>query len=237
MTIHSLAINRNHELFLDEQLANLKCFKGADEKLLSPMLPQSFILAEKYIKSFPQHAFTVSNSIQVNEKYLLSPTCCYPVFNSLKNTSLNGDTLITHKNYCSRCEDYYQEGERQITFLMREYIFFSEHLENVQNWIERVKEEVTEMICSLGLEVEVEKATDPFFNANDFRQKFQENQNLKSEFIVNGLACGSVNLHLKAFSKSCSITSGEGNDLFSACFGLGYDRIHKQFLLKEDKAA
>ena len=70
MTIHSLAINRNHELFLDEQLANLKCFKGADEKLLSPMLPQSFILAEKYIKSFPQHAFTVSNSIQVNEKYL-----------------------------------------------------------------------------------------------------------------------------------------------------------------------
>ena len=32
MTIHSLAINRNHELFLDEQLANLKCFKGADEK-------------------------------------------------------------------------------------------------------------------------------------------------------------------------------------------------------------
>ncbi|MGL5759514.1 hypothetical protein [Plesiomonas sp.] len=230
MKVHSMAISRSYENNLDVQLASLKCFANAEEKVISPMLPQSFVLAEKYIKSFPQHAFTVANSEQESEKYLLSPTCCYPVFHMLKNTYLDGDTLITHKNFCSRCESYYAEGERQITFLMREYIFFSENLETVQSWIENVKAEVSSMISSLGLYSDVEKATDPFFNANDFRQKFQENQNLKSEFIINKVACGSVNLHLKAFSKSCDIKSKDGNDLYSACFGLGYDRVYQQHL-------
>lgn len=230
MQVHSMAISRAWENKLDTHLAALPCFADAQEKVVSPMLPQSFILAEKYIQSFPQHAFTVSNSQQASEKYLLSPTCCYPVFLLLKNTQLDGDTLITHKNICSRCESYYAEGERQITFLMREYIFFSDDLTKVQRWIESVKQEVSTMLAGLGLKVNVEKATDPFFNANDFRQKFQQDQNLKSEFLIGNVACGSVNLHLKAFSKSCDIKSSNGDDLYSACFGLGYDRVYKQHL-------
>ncbi|MEQ5306306.1 hypothetical protein ABN238_19200 [Providencia rettgeri] len=225
----TLAIDDNFEKLLDESLSKLKCFYGAQEKKESPMLPEKFILAEKYVKSFPQHSFVVTNQINDNERYLLSPTCCYPVFYALKNSKHDGNVLITHKNFCSRCESFYKPGERQITFLMREYIFLSENLEDVQSWITMVKENVSELIKKLGLNITIEKATDPFFNANDFKQKFQESQNLKSEFIIDGLACGSVNLHLKAFSHSCDIKTSRGNDLYSACFGLGYDRIYQQY--------
>lgn len=50
----------------------------------------------------------------------------------MQNLRLKDDTLITHKNQYFRCESYYEEGKRQILFLMREYIFFSKNLETVQ---------------------------------------------------------------------------------------------------------
>lgn len=229
MITHEMAIDRGFEQTLDRILEKLACFEGATEKVLSPMLPAEFVLAENYLKSFPQHGFTASNSIHINDNYLLSPTCCYPVFHSLRDAALEAITLITHKNLCFRSEDYYAKGERQISFLMREYIFFSDDLELVNRWIEEVKEQVLAAISELGLSVRTECATDPFFNANDYKQKFQENQNLKSEFLIDDLAVGSVNLHLKAFSRSCNINNKEGNSVYSACFGLGYDRIYHKY--------
>ncbi|WP_341667270.1 hypothetical protein [Alcaligenes sp. SDU_A2] len=214
---------------MDGWLAALPCFSGATDMSVSPMLPADFVLAEKYFQSFSQHAFRVGNDIDEKEKYLLSPTCCYPVFYNLSGKKLHKDTLLSNKCFCFRCEKYYAPGERQISFLMREYIFLSADLAVVQAWIEDVKQQVAGLIRQIGLDVELEKATDPFFNANDFRQKFQENQNLKSEFIVDGLACGSINLHLKAFSLSCDIKSSDGGDLYSACFGMGYNRIYSKY--------
>lgn len=230
MHFHTMAIKREFESKLDQGLAELKCFEGAVEKMVSPLLPMRFILASKYVSSFPQHAFTVSNRMQAGEDFLLSPTCCYPIFHTMQSSRLEGNTLITHKNQCFRCEKYYVEGERQISFLMREYIFFSDDLNTVQRWVSDVKSDVRLMLVNLGLEVDIERATDPFFNSDDFRLKFQESQELKSEFLINGVACGSVNLHLKAFSRSCDIKTQDGEDLYSACFGLGYDRVYQQYL-------
>lgn len=72
-----MAIEKGFELKLDQKLAELECFKGSIEKMVSPLLPTKFVLASKYVSSFPQHAFVVSNQIQQEENYLLSPTCCY----------------------------------------------------------------------------------------------------------------------------------------------------------------
>lgn len=224
-----MAISSEFESYMDSWLDELPCFSNAIQMNVSPLLPADFVLAEKYFQSFSQHAFRVGNDVNAQERYLLSPTCCYPVFYNLKGKRLQGDTLLTNKCFCFRCESYYQPGERQISFLMREYIFFSENLERVQQWIDGVKNQVSALIEGLGLEIELEKATDPFFNANDFRQKFQQSQNLKSEFVVDGLACGSINLHLKAFSTSCDIKSDSGLDLYSACFGMGYNRIYSKY--------
>lgn len=123
-----------------------------------------------------------------------------------------------------------KKEKKQISFLMREYIFFSKNLETVQQWVSNVKSDIHSMLTNLGLKVDIERATDPFFNSDDFRLKFQESQELKNEFLINDVANGSVNLHLKAFSKSCYIKTQGEEDLYSACFGLVYDRVYQQYL-------
>ncbi|GAA4219292.1 hypothetical protein GCM10022290_11010 [Sagittula marina] len=226
---HRMAITAEFERTLDDMLAGLTCFSGAEEKRLAPLLPRDFVLAGNYIKSFPQHAFSVDNSINSDEQYLLSPTCCYPVFYDLKDSQHGESFLITHKNLCFRCEEFYAEGRRQIAYTMREYILMSDTLDTVTAWIDAVKLQVVDALSDLGLKAELEVATDPFFNSNDYKQAFQRDQKLKHEFVIGGVACGSVNLHLKAFSRSCNITSHEGHDYYSACFGLGYDRVQHQY--------
>lgn len=232
---HTMAVSPEFEVILDDALANLPCFSGAIEKRIAPLLPEDFVLAGNYIKSFPQHGFSVSNSIKDEERYLLSPTCCYPVFYDLRDSQHAEKLLITHKNLCFRCEEYYEPGVRQIAYTMREYILMCEKLEDVTIWIEQVKSAVAEMLRSLDLTVDVDVATDPFFNSDDYKQKFQRDQNLKHEFVVGGIACGSVNLHLKAFSRSCNITSNSGQDYYSACFGLGYDRVFHQYQMSQSE--
>lgn len=236
MKTHLMAIDPDFEKKLDIDLAALDCFAQAREERYAPLLPAEFVLASNYIKSFPQHGFSVSNSIRPTEKYLLSPTCCYPVFHGKIGSRIDGPTLITHKNLCFRCEEYYERGTRQIAFMMREYVRFAADLNDVTHWISETKSQVEAYIASLGLDVAVETATDPFFNADDHKQKFQKDQNLKSEFVVNGIAVASINLHLRAFAKACDIESNDGEPVYTACFGMGYDRIFEQVQRKNQQA-
>ena len=216
--------DRKTEARLDQALGALGAFAGAEEVVLNPMLPSEFVLAASYAKSFPQHAFSAANTMRLGG-FLMSPTCCYPLFHALMDTSLPGQRLFTHKNICFRCEAEYTPARRQGVFLMREYILFAEELSVVRAWIDRVQADVLDLLAGFGLNVSVDKATDPFFNPADLRQKFQQEQNLKSEFTADGLAIGSLNLHLQAMSRNCRITGPSGAPLYTGCFGLGYDRV------------
>lgn len=220
----TLGCDRQTEARLDLALGTLGAFSGAEEVVLNPMLPSEFVLAASYAKSFPQHAFVAENALRPGG-FLMSPTCCYPLFHALMDTSLPGQRLFTHKNICFRCEAEYTTARRQGVFLMREYIFFAEELAAVRGWIDRVQADVLGLLARFGLKVSFDKATDPFFNPADLRQKFQQEQNLKSEFTADGLAIGSLNLHLQAMSRNCRITGPGGAPLYTGCFGLGYDRV------------
>lgn len=224
----SFAIDEQFERVLDERLSQLSCFLGAVPKRPVPLLPVDFVLAGNYIKSFPQHAFSVENKIREGGGYLLSPTCCYPVFHELQGSSHDDELMLTNKGVCFRSEAFYETGTRQIAYLMREYIYMCLDLTKVTDWIESVKQQVSGLLSGLGLNVSVMQATDPFFNENDYKEKIQRAHNLKHEFVVGDVAVGSVNLHLKAFSKSCDITGTDGEHYYSACFGLGYDRVFHQ---------
>lgn len=219
--------DRSLERKLDAELARLVPFGQAKEVILNPLLPMTFGLAASYARSFPQHAFIVDNGMR-SEPYLMSPTCCYPLFHQLSGRTLPATSLYTHKNICFRCEHAYQGGARQGAFLMREYILLAERLETVRAWIDDVNACVGDLLSGMGLAARLQKATDPFFDPRDLRQKFQVEQNLKSEFVVEDLAVASINLHLQAMSRNCNILSATGSPLYSACFGLGYDRVaHK----------
>lgn len=234
MNMFLIAVPDEFERMLDKSLEALDCFRGAKEKRLAPLLPENFVLAANYMKSFPQHAFIAQNDLSGKGRYLLSPTCCYPVFHEMAGSRVDGDVLITSKNTCFRCEPYYETGTRQLAYRMREFIFLSESLERIQEWIGNVKGDVKDFLGGLGLSAEVTAASDPFFNANDYKEKIQREQGLKSEFIVEDIAVGSVNLHLKAFSRACAILSAGGKEIYSGCFGLGYDRVYEKVRRKAD---
>jgi hypothetical protein len=210
---------------LDGLLRCLKVFRDAEEISPSPVLPIDFALAKKYRNSFPQHALEARGALESEARYLLSPTCCYPIFRHFEGATFAGDVLITNKSNCFRNEVEYVDGIRQISFTMREYVLFAIELSSVKDWIEGVKAEVPAALETLGITVSIIKATDPFFNPQDFQQLIQTSENLKGEFIHNDVALGSINLHLKAFSKSCSLKNENGDHMYTACFGLGYDRV------------
>ncbi len=210
---------------LDELLRGLRVFGNAEEISPQPILPIDFVLAEKYLNSFPQHALQAKGSLDGESRFMLSPTCCYPVFYHFQGKTFTDDLLITNKSNCFRNEVECVDGIRQLSFKMREYILFTRDLNKVKDWVDNVKGEIPSAFKSLGIDVSVVKATDPFFNPRDFQQLIQNSENLKSEFIHKGVSLGSINLHLKAFSKSCSLRDEKGNYIYTACFGLGYDRV------------
>lgn len=209
---------------VDANLSLLGVFAGACELRPASLLPRDFPLAKSYISSFPQHALLTANE-QRGEYFLLSPTCCYPVFAHLSGQTLPDGVLFTNKANCFRSEAYYRDGERQLMFLMREYIYFHSDLAAVEAWVHSVSNDVKELIEGMGLSVNLVQATDPFFNPADFKLRFQQERNLKHEFVVDGLAVASVNLHLASFCKACKIVSTSGGLLYSACFGVGFDRL------------
>lgn len=213
------------EYRLDEMLSGMAVFENAEEVTLAPILPINFVLAQKYRGSFPHHTLEGMDVVNGGAKFMLSPTCCYPIFHLLQGTSFCKDALYTNKSHCFRNELECIEGVRQLSFKMREYVFISSDVDVVYLWIDRVKIEIPQALGLLGIQVETVKATDPFFNPLDFQQLLQKSENLKSEFVHNGVSLASVNLHLKAFSRSCGLLDESGKHVYTACFGLGYDRV------------
>ncbi|WP_456786155.1 hypothetical protein [Cellulomonas sp. P5_C5] len=224
--VDALLASSDTEARIDSVLARVEAFADAEELRLSPLLPRGSAMAAHYVRSFPQHALVVSGAMGTASEYLLAPTACYAVFDYLKERALPGASLFTHKNLCFRAEETYRNGERQASFLMREYIFVSTSRDLVHQWVETLVRDIPQVLAQeFGVTAVVEKACDPFFDPRDLHLKFQESENLKSEFVVDGLAVASVNLHLQAFARSCNLRSEDGSPLYSACFGLGYDRL------------
>lgn len=214
------------EARIDRMLAAISPFADAEELRLSPLIPRESVLAQHYVRSFPQHALVVSGVTDPDTQFLLAPTTCYAVFDHLAGVELAGRSLFTHKNTCFRHEDTYRAGERQASFLMREFVLLTTDVDVAHAWIEQIKRDVPAALADeFGVTAVVEKASDPFFDPKDLHLKFQESENLKSEFVVDGLAVASVNLHLQAFARSCHLRSVDGKPVYSACFGLGYDRL------------
>jgi hypothetical protein len=89
----------------------------------------------------------------------------------------------------------------------------------------------TEMLESLGLEIEVVAANDPFFGrAGKVLATAQRDEALKLEFVSPitsagaPTAIGSVNRHQDHFGSAFGIAAADGAVAHSACFAVGVDR-------------
>ena len=163
-------------------------------------------------------------SVLNNTGLALPSAACYSVYFDLQGWSLPGpEHRVTTVATCFRNETHYEGLRRLLGFSMREVVFVgtpsgaTEHLD-------QFKTLVLGLAGRLGLKMGTEVATDPFFDRSSSRAKMQKLFPVKEEFVVDGLAIGSVNYHRNFFGERCRIALPDGTPASTSCCAFGLER-------------
>ncbi|MET8183182.1 aminoacyl--tRNA ligase-related protein [Streptomyces sp. NPDC005336] len=155
--------------------------------------------------------------------FALPSAACYSIYVDLAGSTLPAEgTMRTTVGTCFRNEDHYQGLQRLLGFSMREIVCVGPE-DMAKNHLLRAKDAVTALFAELGLDYKLEVATDPFFDKNSGKAKMQRLFPVKEEFVVNGLAIGSVNYHRNFFGERCSIQAGD-ETAHTSCLAFGLER-------------
>ena len=157
-------------------------------------------------------------------RYALPSAACYSVYRHLSGQTVpQAGSRHTTVATCFRNEERYEGLRRLLGFSMREIVavgtaeLATQHLLDAKDW-------VLTLAGRLGLVMSVEVATDPFFDRTGSRAKMQVLFPVKEEFVVDGLAIGSVNYHRNFFGERCAITLPDGTPAHTACLAFGLER-------------
>jgi seryl-tRNA synthetase len=227
---------------------------GAEAIRFPPGMNMAYFEKSGYMKSFPQLAGTVHSFCGNDHDHLgllqcmeegkdwtkeqkvtdiaLTPAACYPLYPTIAKrgaVAMSGG-LYDLQSYCFRHEPS-KEPTRQQMFRMREYVCVGTdaHVTSFrQTWMDRG----VEMMTSLGLDVEIDVANDPFFGrAGRLMANNQRDQNLKFELLIpvnsaaSKTACMSFNYHQDAFGQKWGLNLADGSVAHTACVGFGLERI------------
>jgi seryl-tRNA synthetase len=227
---------------------------GAEAIRFPPGMAMAYFEKAGYMKSFPQLAGTVHSfcgndhdhmsllkcmeeggdwtKTQKTTDIALTPAACYPLYPTVAKRgpiAMKGG-LYDLQSYCFRHEPS-KEPTRQQMFRMREYVCMGTeaHVTDFrQTWMDRG----VAMMKSIGLDVEIDVANDPFFGrAGRMMANNQRDQNLKFELLipVNSAtaktACMSFNYHQDAFGLKWGLNLEDGSVAHTACVGFGLERI------------
>ncbi len=227
---------------------------GAEAIRFPPGMNRAYFESSGYMKSFPQLAGTVHSFCGTDHDHMsllqcmeegkdwtkeqkatdiaLTPAACYPLYPTVAKRgpiSMEGG-LFDLQSYCFRHEPS-KDPARQQLFRMREYVCMGTeaHVTTFrQTWMDRG----VEMMKSIGLDVEIDVANDPFFGrAGRLMANNQRDQNLKFELLIpvtsqaNKTACMSFNYHQDAFGQKWGLNLADGSVAFTACVGFGLERI------------
>jgi seryl-tRNA synthetase len=115
-------------------------------------------------------------------------------------------------------------------FHQREIVRIGEP-ETVQAWREVWRNRAVELLGALGLEVQLEVATDPFFGRSGrMLAASQREQQLKFEIVTQiagpePTAVASFNYHQDHFASAYGLRLADGSEAHTACLGFGLERI------------
>jgi seryl-tRNA synthetase len=166
----------------------------------------------------------------VSVKAALPPAVCYHTYAALRGQSIAMPLIMTAEETCWRHENgRLARLERGWAFTMREIVCLADH--NAAEMFRMSGMEETVILAeSLGLNVRVEVATDPFF-APSARGKaiLPRVKALKHELIIDypdgrSLAIASFNNHERFFGDAFDISLADGTPASSACIAFGIDR-------------
>ncbi|MTK05105.1 hypothetical protein [Micromonospora sp. CP22] len=156
-------------------------------------------------------------------EFALPSAACYAIYLDLAGSVLPDEGVVrTTLGTCFRNEEHYDGLQRLLGFSMREIVFIGQE-EGAKQHLGRAKDAVLALCAEVGLEVKVEVATDPFFDKNSGKAKMQRLFPVKEEFVVDGLAIGSVNYHRNFFGERCEIQAG-GDTAHTSCLAFGVER-------------
>jgi hypothetical protein len=171
----------------------------------------------------PRPLDRVPADVMESTAFALPSAACYAIYLDLAGSTLPaGGTMRTTLGTCFRNEDHYDGLQRLLGFSMREIVFIGPE-DGAKQHLLRAKDTVTTLCAELGLDVRLEVASDPFFDKNSSKAKMQRLFPVKEEFVVNGLAIGSVNYHRNFFGERCSIQVGEAT-AHTSCLAFGLER-------------
>jgi seryl-tRNA synthetase len=227
----------------------------APERLhFPPVLPRRDLETVGYLKSFPHLAGSIfsfaGTEAQAAEQYglacrhedwssfqamtdlVLTPAACYPVYPVIAargRLPSGGVTIDAGGAYVFRHEPSGDPARLQM-FHQREIVRIGEP-DVVGAWREQSRHRAVELLRGLGLEAELEVATDPFFGRSGrMLAASQREQELKFEVLVpiagpEPTAVASFNYHQDHFASAYGIELSDGRGAHSACLGFGLERI------------
>ncbi|HEX3781759.1 MAG TPA: hypothetical protein VHX38_19010 [Pseudonocardiaceae bacterium] len=154
----------------------------------------------------------------------LPTAACYSVYLHYQGESIADGTTVTVLGRCFRREQRYVELRRLLAFHMREVVALGSQ-EFVLEHLSRFDTRITAFCAALGLSVRKEAATDPFYQGESLRKRWQQIDPVKHEFIVDDLAIASVNRHRNFFGERCDITLADTTKpVFTSCAAFGLER-------------
>jgi seryl-tRNA synthetase len=157
-------------------------------------------------------------------EYALPSAACYNIYLHLRGTALDGPLYVTTVAACFRNEQKYDELRRLWGFTMREIVCIGT-AEDVQAHVTAFKERILDFAGRLGLDLQTETATDPFYEPQSSRALMQKLFPQKEELVYGGsVAIGSLNFHRNFFGERCDIRAADGQPAFTGCVAFGLER-------------
>jgi seryl-tRNA synthetase len=240
-----------------ERVADLVSRAGAAEEpeqmRFPPLLPRRVMEDVGYLKSFPHLAGTVFafegdesaarqqyerscahedwSEFQTMTDLVLTPAACYPVYPAIAARGpLDGGTTVDAGGaYVFRHEPSGDPARLQM-FHQREIVRLGAPAD-VQAWRDRWRARAVDLLGSLGLSVQLDVATDPFFGRSGrMLAASQREQELKFEVLTQiagpePTAVASFNYHQDHFASAFGLTLADGSEAHTACLGFGLERI------------
>lgn len=154
---------------------------------------------------------------------MLPSAACYGCFLHLTGTSADTPVLITTIAQCFRNEDHHDGLRRLWGFTMREIVCIGS-AEAVRTHLDRHQERILAFGQALGLALDRQPATDPFFEKDGARSVMQLLAPVKEEYLhTDGTAVASTNNHRNFFGERRAIGHA-GRPAFTGCVAFGLER-------------
>jgi seryl-tRNA synthetase len=239
---------------LEARLTQAAVARGAERLRFPPLLPRQQLERSGYLSSFPHLAGTVYafegdevaaawqgerasrhedwQRYQKATDLTLMPAACYPVYPAIaaRGRLMPGGVFVeAGGSWVFRHEPSADPARRQM-FRQHELVRIGEP-EVVVQWRDEWAGRGLELLRELGLDAEVDSASDPFFGRRGrMLAATQREQALKLELLVQiagpqPTALASFNHHRDHFGGAYGVLLSDCDTAHSACVGFGHERI------------